>query len=350
MGEAYFAEEHRRNRCIARGVVCLIVCLHSLLSVAPMSHGQTSPVACTVYGTVRLPDGSPASRVVVQVNSQVNPPLEVFTSDLGRYEIPNLPRGHFWLCAVNRSAPEMRSDSVEVEVSRTSPARLLINLYLRGEPNIQFDKREGTATLALAEAAQRVPRAARKAVEQARAFRQAKEWDKSLQSLNRAIKLFPGYFQALAERGHLQVSLLRPKEAEADFTRALKLNTRYEPALRGLGICRFQEGRFEDAIACFERAISEAPGAAVDYLLLGICNAQLGRQDAARAALHRALVLDPAGAARAHVHLANLEIKENRPQDAIAQLEAYLAALPNASDADSQRRLIAQLRKSRSEK
>ncbi len=309
------------------------------------SYGQTPSPTFTIYGIVRLPDGSPAPRVVVQVTSQTSPSLEVFTNDLGRYEISSLPRGHYWLTAIDRSDPGIFSDAVEVETGRTSPPRLLINLYLRAGPKALDRKQDKGSTISLKEAAQNVPKSARKAFEQAQTFRSKNRSDRALDYLNRAIEIFPQYFQALAERGHLRVSMMQPTEAAADFARALELNDRYEPALRGLGICYFQDGRLEDAIVYFERAVSEAPSNAVDRLFLGICNARLGRSDVARAALHRALAIDPIGAARAHVYLAHLSIQEDKPQDAIAELEAYLTALPGAPDADSQRGLILRLRK-----
>jgi tetratricopeptide (TPR) repeat protein len=220
-----------------------------------------------------------------------------------------------------------------------------VNLYLRVGPTAQSRRQDKASTISLKEAAQSVPKSARKAFEQARAFRSKNRSDRALECLNRAVEIFPQYFQAFAERGHLRISMMQPAEAAADFARALELNDRYEPALRGSGICSFQEGKLEDAIVYFERAVSEAPSNAVDRLFLGICNARLDRPDVARAALHKALAIDPIGAARAHVYLAHLSIKENQPQDAIAELEAYLAALPDAPDADSQRSLILRLRR-----
>ncbi len=327
---------------LTRWLVVASLCVSACSS---RSHGQTSPTTFTVYGTVRWPDGSPAPRVVVQISSHANPSLEVFTNDLGRYEISSLPRGRYWLTAIDRSNPGVFSDAIEVETVRTSPPRLLINLYLRAGPKVQDRRHAKASTVSLKEAAQHVPKSARKAFEQAQAFRSKNRSDRALECLNRAIEVFPQYFQAFAERGHLRISLMQPGEAAADFSRALELNDRYEPALRGLGICRFQEGQWEDAITYFERAVSEAPANAVDRLFLGICNARLDRRDVARAALQKALAIDPVGAARAHVHLAHLSIRENQPQNAIAELEAYLTAVPDAPDADSQRSLILRLRR-----
>jgi lipopolysaccharide biosynthesis regulator YciM len=74
-----------------------------------------------------------------------------------------------------------------------------------------------------------------------------------------------------------------------------------------------------------------------------MANLALDRRAPARYALQKALAIARKGAARAHVHLANLAIKENRPQDAIRELQAYLDAQPHTEDAEKLRAIIARL-------
>jgi tetratricopeptide (TPR) repeat protein len=314
------------------------------LLITPAAFSQTTPVSATIYGTVRLPDGSLAAKVVVQLSSQLSPPLQVFTDDLGRYEISNIPRGHFWLTALNSSDPDQFSDPVEFETSRSTPSRMLINIYLRARVKIELGNREGSAVVISTVVAQRVPKSARKAFEQALKYQSKNQRERALESYSRSIDIFPIYIQAYAGRGHLRIASMQVEEAAADFSHALKLDNSYEPALRGLGICRFQQENYEGALEYFERAIAVSPRNAINHLFSGICHMQLDRYDVARAALEKALAIDPRSAVRAHVHLANLWIKENRPKEAIAELEDYLAAVPNAPDAEKQRAILKQLR------
>lgn len=314
------------------------------LLMARPALSQTTPVNAAIYGTVRLPDGSPAAKVVVQLSCELSPSLQVFTDDLGRYEITNVPRGRYWLTALNRSDPDQFSDPVEFETSRSTPSRLLINVYLRTGVKIQPSNRERSTVVTLTAAAQRVPKPARKAFEQAQKYRSKNQHEKALDSYSRSIDIFPAYIQAYAERGQLRIATMQVEEAAADFLHALELDSGCESALRGLGICRFQQDNYEGAIDYFERAIAASPRSAINHLFLGICHSQLNRHDVARAALEKALAIDPKGAVRGHVHLANLWIRENRPHEAIAELEVYLAAVPNAPDAEKQRALLRQLR------
>jgi len=62
-------------------------------------------------------------------------------------------------------------------------------------------------------------------------------------------------------------------------------------------------------------------------------------------AFQQALSLDPKGFARAHFHLANIYIRENRTAEAINELDAYLAALPEAPDREKVIALQSQLRR-----
>jgi tetratricopeptide (TPR) repeat protein len=168
--------------------------------------------------------------------------------------------------------------------------------------------------------------------------------EKALGSFDKAIEQFPDFFQAYSERGHLCIGMGDARGAAVDFDQALRINPAYGPALRGAGLCDFQQTRFSDAVVHLEKAADAEPWNATTQLFLGAANLALDRREEARAALNKALAIDPAGASRAHVHLANLWIRENRPQEAVAELEAYLATSPTAPDTEKLRAVAAQLR------
>jgi tetratricopeptide (TPR) repeat protein len=191
---------------------------------------------------------------------------------------------------------------------------------------------------------QQIPKAAQKSFDQAIRQRSERRYEEALKSFDRSIEQFANYFQAFSERGHLRIALGDAAGAARDFEQALKINPGYGPALRGVGFCEFQQGKFADAVRDLEKAVDAESPNATTCLFLGMSRLALGLRDQARAALKKALTIDPNGAARAHVHLANLCIKENKPQEAIAEIEAYLAAVPNAPDADKLRALLSQLR------
>ena len=266
------------------------------------------------------------------------------TDDAGQFAINDVPRGRFSLAASNPDAPEQYSDRTEVELSRYTPPRVVVNIYLRSGAKVTSGKESASTGVSVAEASQHVPKGAQKEYEKGIKLGEKQQFDNALISFNRAIELFPEYFQALTQRGHLRVSMREIGEAGKDFDRALELNPQYEPALRGSGICKIREGKYAEALRDLDQAVAKEPRDASAYLFLGFANASLDRREQARAALTKALTLDAAGSARAHVHLANLDLKENRNNEAAAELEAYLAQVPNAPDADKLRVLLTKIK------
>lgn len=298
----------------------------------------------TIYGHVRLPDGSPASRVTVTIASQEGLNRQVFSDDMGRYEIRDLPRGRYFLRASNPAAPDQFTDPVEADTARSYGGRILVHIFLRKRPTPESSEEHRQAVISVAEAAQRIPKDAQKAFDRGLKYRSENKPERALESFSRAVDLYPGYFQAFAERGHLRIGLGQTPQAATDFAEALKLDARHEPALRGSGMCKFQQGKFAEAAAELEAAVAIDPSRAKSHLFLGLSDLALDRHDAARAALEQALSLDPTGSVRARVYLANLYLKENQLEKAAAELRAYLAAVPDAPDAAKLRALEEQLR------
>ena len=313
------------------------------LVVAATQLPAQSPVTrYVISGTVRLPDGSPASRAIIKASGQSGFDRQIFTDDMGRFELIEIPRGRYFITATNPVDPTQYTDPVEADTSRSFSGRLAVNIFLRNKVD-DTTKKESKATISVAEAAQRVPKTAQKAFEQGLSLRANHQVVKALQSFDRAIELYPEYFQAYAERGHLRIGTGEIPKASDDFARALSMNERYEPALRGSGICKFQQGRFVEAVTDLERATALDPSNALTYLFLGVANTSLDRREAARKALEKALSLDGTAAARARVHLANIALKDGRLQEAAAQIDAYLTAVPNAPDVEMLRGVRAEV-------
>jgi len=297
--------------------------------------------AYSIFGVVRMPDGSPASRVTVTLRGPSGLTRQILTDDVGRYEISELPRGRYSVDAVNPEVPSQVTERAEVDTGRFQ-TRISLNLFFR-QRSEETTETLASPVISSKEASQRVPKAAEKAFDEGVKAGSSQKLDKAIAALSKAIQLYPDYFQALAERGHVRLAMGKSVEAGEDFTRALKINPVYGPALRGAGICKFEQGHHADAVKDLESASSVEPNLAKTFLLLGIAYLSTDRPEAAQSALSRAVTLDPKGSVRARIHLANLALKQNQLQEAIAQLDAYLADAANAPDADKVRALRTQL-------
>jgi tetratricopeptide (TPR) repeat protein len=320
-----------------RLAVRFLFALPLLLIVSPDSPAQQAggapgkPVRYfTISGQVTLPDGRPAPKAVVRLTTRAGVPREVFANDAGRFEFPGMEEGAYVLDAKSVSEPVMVSDAVETDTGRTATGTLTVNLVLRESPKpTQGGYKPGVVSVEDKE--QKIPKDAKRAFSQGRSFKEKNEPDKALENFSRAIQLYPGYYQALAERGDLFVSRRRLDEAAADFEQALKANPHYAPALRGAGYCKLEKGKFEEAARDFEQSIAADPANASTHLLLGVAELQLDRRDAAKAELLKALSFNPPPL-RAHIHLANLYAKEHLYREAADELRKYLDAEPVIQD------------------
>jgi tetratricopeptide (TPR) repeat protein len=311
---------------------------------APKLDPSSAPRAFVINGSVALPDGSPARRAIVRITSRQGFTREMPANDQGRFEFRDMPPGFYRLTASDPADASLVSEPAETDTSRTATDYVSVTVFLRrggvGGPG----GAEKARAVSVTEAAQKVPKEARKAYARGLKLKEGGKLDEAFESFSRAIEIYPDYFQALSERGDLYVARRRLAEAAADFDRALKVDPHHGHALRGAGYCKLERKEFAAAAADFERAITADPDNFNAHLLYGIANVELDRRDAARAALRQALKLSPDGAARAHIYLANLYARERAFNEAADELHAYLAINPAAPDADRLRQAEAQWR------
>jgi tetratricopeptide (TPR) repeat protein len=286
----------------------------------------------TVQGQVSLPEGSPAGRVLVTLTNRDGVPLQTYTTEQGRFEFQDVQEGGYTLSARSMADPKLMSDRVETDTNLTATSTLSVSLTLRSEPNTS-DNTPKPDVISVAEADQKVPKEARKAFKDGLKFRRENATDKALESLDRAVSLYPEYFQALAERGDLRVFQRKLAEAAADFGRALEVNPRYAPALRGAGYCKLENREYAEAAVNLEKAVTAQPGNPNTHLLLGIAYLELDRRNDARASLIKALAFNVPQALRAHIYLGKLFARERQYREAADELQKYLEANPSAPDA-----------------
>lgn len=286
-----------------------------------------------VQGQVSLPEGMPAGQVLVTLVSREGLPRQVYTTEQGRFEFSGIPEGGYTLSAKSMSDSSLISEAVDTDTTQTATGNLQVNLTLHRESDGNASHKSA-GVVSAAEAEQKVPKEARKAFREGVKFRRANEPDKALANYNRAVEIYPEYFQALAERGDLLITKRKLAEALNDFEDALKINPHYGPALRGAGYCKLEGQEFAEAIEYLEKATTAQPDNANTYLLLGIAYLELDRREPARMALFKALSFNTQHELRAYIYLGNLYARASQYKEAADMLEKYLEANPKASDAE----------------
>jgi tetratricopeptide (TPR) repeat protein len=297
----------------------------------------------TVFGRVYLPDGRPAVRVRVFIETTNGLKRETLSDDQGNYEFRGMGSGKYRLSSTNPEEPKQFSEVAESDTTRAFANRLHINIYLR-LPQHDTETTYKPGTISVAEAAQNIPKQARKAYEQGMKLQKENQAEKALAQFNQALELYPDYFQALTERANLRMSRNQLTEAATDLERSLQLNDKYVPTLRGLGYCQLQQKQFEAAVGNLERAFALEPNVPLTLLLLGYGNLSLKRYEPAKECLQQALRIGPESAARARVYLAEIFVHEGKFKEAADEIRTYLRLKPDAADAESLRKLEADWR------
>jgi len=311
--------------------------------LALMITARAAQGGLTVFGRAYLPNGDPAIRLKVRIEVINGFWREVWTDDQGNYEFRGIIAGRYRVTATNPDVPEQFSEPAESDSTRSYANRLQIDVYMR-LPIRHPVENVPPGVISVAEAAQNIPGDARKAFDLGLKFQKENQAEKALERFDEAIRLYPGYFQALTERGNLRMMRNRVGEAADDFVKALELNPKHAPALRGLGYCQIQQKRFEMAVANLEMAFALEPGASLTLLLLGYGNLMLDRTEPARQCFLEALRLDESAAARAHVHLGEIYAKEGKFSEAADALKRYLSLKPRGADVEQLKKLEAEWR------
>ncbi len=186
-------------------------------------------------------------------------------------------------------------------------------------------------------AGQTIPKGAKKALDRARRYREAGKTVAALAQLDKAIKLYPGYFEAFAEKGTAQIQSGRIESALRDFEKAIEIFPDYEPALSGAGYCLLKMGQYERSVPLLEKAVVIAPRRAQCQLLLGMAYLALGHWQKSQESLERALEIDFLGAASARIYLADALAAQHLYRRAAEEIRTYLQINPGAPNAEQLR-------------
>ena len=146
----------------------------------------------------------------------------------------------------------------------------------------------------------------------------------ALASYDRALKITPGYVEALVNRARALTLLDRPAEALADLDRALQMNSDHPAALVNRANVLVDLYRPDDALKDYRRALELDPGNV--KILSNLSNAllEMGELQAALAASEQAVALDPA----------NAEAFQNRG-NALRDMRRYAEALQDYARAQT---------------
>lgn len=192
---------------------------------------------------------------------------------------------------------------------------------------------------------QEVPAQARKEYERGAALLQKTEQRKEgLETLKKAIELFPLYFDALELLGTEYVKQQEYEPAIPVLTKAIEVNRRAYQSLHALSVAQYNLKQLPQAVESMRRAITLNQKSSNANLWLGMLLRQTAKLDEAETYLKQADQLAASKSPDAHWQLALLFNQLKRYKEAADELELFLKIQPNAKDTELIKKLIQRFR------
>jgi Flp pilus assembly protein TadD len=183
-----------------------------------------------------------------------------------------------------------------------------------------------------------VPEGARKEFGRANQFVAKENWKKAIEGFQKAIAVYPQYAEAYNSLGVAYEHLgdrVRNREA---FQKAVSLNDHYAPAYVNLARSAVADRDFPQAEALLDKADAIAPNDSQILALLAGAELLNQRYDQALATSRKAHSTSRGEHAVAHYIAARVFEHENRPTDALSELQVFLSEEKSGPRADAARK------------
>jgi tetratricopeptide (TPR) repeat protein len=330
---------------LSRVVECLFCALVLLFLPIVCSAQWKSPhdARGSLSGKIQIDDQSvPSSQVRVEVRQlSENWSVTAITDRDGSFRLEGLPTASY-LVTVNAPGFAPFEQTLQVD-SATMP--LLIRLR-KNSPDAGNPSARSVSVREL-----RVPEKARKSFDKGNRLLQAHDSTSAISEFQRAIKVYPDFYEAYYKIGVAEAGLNQGTEAESAFRKAIEVSDgRFAPAQSGLSVVLAVERRFPEAEAAARADLELDATDATGHYALALVWLATDRIAEAEQNVLEALRYKPAFA-EAYLLLAQVHSRQNNVAALVADLDSYLKLDPDspraskarAARADAQKALLQQV-------
>jgi tetratricopeptide (TPR) repeat protein len=317
-------------------IAALILCL--LFNLVP------SQSRFVIFGHVRDANGNGVGSIRVSLLDENEQTIRtVFADNSGRYKFSNLGEG-IYLVRVESAGTPFQEQTQRVELQSASrlssstedPWMLDFRLKLRkGETGTSVP---GVVFL------QPVPPAAREHYEKGLGSLNDKKTEMGIESLKKAIEIFPDYFLALELLGTEYVKAGMYDNAAPILNRAIQLNPNASKSLYALGVAHLKTNRSAEAVNFLQRSADKDSRSANVYMMLGLAYGNLGSFSESETAFKKAYLLGKSDVADVHYYLAGIYNKQQKYSEAAGELELFLKEAKDIKDRGQIKGMIAKLK------
>lgn len=175
----------------------------------------------------------------------------------------------------------------------------------------------------------KIPRQARKEFEEGmHALHQKQKIARSTEHFQKAIALYPNYYEAYTELGLAFLDLGKLREARRAFEKAIALNPKYSRSYFALGSLLNRLKKYQEAEAVLKKGLEVDATGWQGYYHLGVAYLNLGEAALATKNLLRARELYP-DFPTLHLFLYNALVTQGNYRSALAELDAFVRTYPN---------------------
>ncbi len=171
-----------------------------------------------------------------------------------------------------------------------------------------------------------------------------KKTEIGIESLNKAIEIFPDYFLALELLGTEYVKGGIYDQAVPILSRAIQVNPNASKSLYWLGVVHLKTNRSAEAVNWLQRAADKDPRNVNVYMMLGLAYGNLGSLSESETAFKKAYLLGRSDVADVHFYLAGIYNKQQKYSEAARELELFLRESKDIKDRDQIKGMIAKFK------
>lgn len=325
-------------------IILVAAILLSSLDTVSAGSSVLNRIEGQVYDQSRNPVADAFVELYNDVNSQIG---RTKTSSSGRFFFIGMPAGRFTV-KVLPLGKNLRTDSQDVEIVNQNARSDLVMIEFILKPDRTAEERMRSETPEVV-FVQEVPDSAKEALKKGIKLLDEKD-PKALVEIEKAVEIFPEYFEALNRLGKEYINRGEYKTGYPFLLRAVDINPRSFDSFYSLGFAFYKLNEMPAAKKAISAAVALNSESGAIQLLFGTILRISGDLPEAEKALQKSLSLSKDINPETYWQLSLLYNKLGRNSDAARQLEKYLKIMPNHPEKENILELIKKLRASREAK
>lgn len=292
------------------------------------SFGKSGEISGTVY---RDKGDSPASRAIVTIRSMPSGITRSVLSDYdGHFRVDGLPRGTYLVIAESNG---YNPDQVTTQVNGFPSD---ISLHLKP---LSGHSAEASGLVSAREL--KIPDKAREEYQRGLASLLKEDPAGSLIHLNKAVQIFPSYYEAFYHMGVAETRLNHSDKALEQFQKAIDLSGgHYATAQFAYGLLLTNKGKPREGERVIRAGLEGDLYSPVGYCFLALSLVAQNRPDEAEKSVREALLRKPEFA-DAYLVLSDVHAERNDYAAQLRDLDTFLRLAPNAPQAPKIRQIRA---------